>query len=185
MVKQAFGIVSLLDIEKNSIARLLWHRASEFVGKYRVETPKLPHFSWQVAVNYQIDGLLKALEKIATSFHPFKVSISGLGIFPGVQPILYLTIVRDATLNKIHEMVWEECSNYGIDLSPYYASDRWIPHITLVYNQLSPFLLSSIMEEIASESWEGEILIDSLAIAYQIGDDSGISHSLTFNPGIK
>ena len=185
MTKQAFGIVSLLDVINDKSARLIWKRACDIVGKYGLTSPQYPHFSWQVAVNYQIENIQDALTKISISSQPFKISISGVGIFPGLQPIIYLTIVRNETLNQIHQKIWVTCNEYGIELSPYYTSERWIPHITIAYNPLSPIVLSSIIEEMAFENWESEVVINNLAIAYQIGDEAGVAQELFFGKEIQ
>ena len=177
MVKQAFGIISLLDIENDKNSRFLWNRATEVVGKCGMKIPIYPHFSWQVAVNYQIENVIRDLKKIAESTHCFNIQISGFGIFPGIQPVLYLTLARNPILNELHRRIWDSCSEFGLELSPFYSSTRWIPHMTIALGQITSFDIASIVEEIAGETWEYEIGINNLSIAYQIGNEAGVTQT--------
>lgn len=179
MTKQAFGIVSLLDTENNSNARLAWRRASEIIGKSGLSVPLYPHISWQVAKNYDVEKVAQRIEQVAGKLNSFKLQVSGLGIFPGFHPVLHLSVVRNQGLNKIHDMIWENCSEFAEELSPYYSAENWVPHITLAYEKLNPFDLSAIVEEMANETWDYQIEINNLAIVFQIGSDVGISKQVS------
>jgi hypothetical protein len=177
MTKQAFGVISLVDVENDKSSRLLWKRVTEVIGKCGMKIPKYPHFSWQVAVNYQIENVVEVIQNIALTTHRFNIQVSGLGIFPGDLPILYLTIVRSSILDEIHQKVWKACSEFGKDISPFYSITRWIPHLTIASGQVTPFDISSAVEEMVGETWDYEIEINNLAVAFQIGDEAGITHS--------
>lgn len=151
MIRQAFGIVSLLNIENNQAARLIWNRASDMVQNFGFTAPEFPHFSWQVAVNYQLEQLAEDLQRVALETEPFSIHIAGLGIFPGIQPVLYLSIVRSKKMNLLHEKIWRTCSIHGFELSAYYSPERWIPHLTLAYDPILSPKLSLMVEAMASE----------------------------------
>jgi hypothetical protein len=177
MVKQAFGIISLLDIDKDLNFRFLWKRITEVIGKSGLKIPIYPHFSWQVAVNYQIENVIGEMRKIAEATRCFNIQISGFGIFPGSQPVLYLSITRSPILNDIHRRIWDSCSEFGLELSPFYSSTRWIPHLTVALGQITPFDISSVVEEMAGENLEYEIGVNNLSVAYQIGNDAGVTQT--------
>ena len=179
MTKQAFGIISLIDVEQDKSSRLLWNRVTEVIGKCGMKIPIYPHFSWQVAVNYQIDNVIEVIQNIALTTRRFNIHFSGFGIFPGNQPVLYLTIVRSSILDEIHQKVWDACSEYGNDISPFYSTTRWIPHMTIASGQVTSFDISSAIEEMAGETWDYEIEINNLAVAFQIGDEAGIAKTVS------
>jgi 2'-5' RNA ligase len=179
MTKQAFGIISLINVEKDKNSHLLWNRVTEVIEKCGMKIPIYPHFSWQVAVKYQIDNVIEVIQNIAFKTRKFNIQISGFGIFPGDQPVLYLTIVRSSILDEIHQKVWDACSEFGMEINPFYSATRWIPHMTIASGQVTSFDISSVVEEMAGEIWDYEIEINNLAIAYQIGDEAGIAKTIS------
>jgi len=178
MDRKAFGIVSLLEINSDASSGYLWNRVAEAIKPTGYELPANPHFSWQVAEDYKVKDVLEELKAILNGLQPFRVRISGLGIFPGLHPVLYLTVVRNKMLTELHSTIWEQCISYAIKPSPYYAPEQWVPHVTIAYNDLTSKKVSIFVKEMANQPWDADLVIENISLAYQNGDDAGISATL-------
>ncbi len=60
--------------------------------------PPFPHFSYQIAPRYHRAAPPEALAQLARRHAPLLVPTSGLGLFPGDDPVLYLPLVRTASV---------------------------------------------------------------------------------------
>ena len=184
MDRKAFGIVSLLEINTDVTSGHLWNRVAEVIKPTGLELPANPHFSWQVAEDYMVKDTLEELKAIIKGLQPFRIRISGLGIFPGIHPVIYLTVVRDRILTDIHSMLWDRCISYAIKPSPYYSPEHWVPHVTIAYIDLTPEKVSILVKEMANQPWDADLEIENISLAYQNGDDAGISATLNIPNGV-
>lgn len=178
MDKKAFGIVSLLEINKDVSSGHLWNRLAEVIKPSGLVLPANPHFSWQVAEDYQVNDVLDKLKSIILGLRPFRVLVSGFGIFPGIHPVVYLTVVRNQILTDIHSKLWEECIPYAIKPNLYYAPEYWVPHITIAYVDLTADKVSQMVKEMIDQPWNAELMIGNVSLAYQNGNDTGIPATL-------
>ncbi len=130
-----FAIISLVPKEHipilNSISELLQENdAYAFSNKILY-----PHFSWQVAEGYQKEKLNKVLNDLASESTPFEIWITGIGIFTGIMPVLYLPIIKTSELVDFHTRIWIRTKEIVTKPIEYYDIEQWIPHIT-IYQQL-------------------------------------------------
>src|SRR5579871_3200774 len=88
--KPVNGVVSLLDGEHYQQVETLWAELAERFGLRGVYVTPFPHFSYHVASHYDTGQLEPILRQVASKIHPFQIKITGLGIFTGPQPVLYI-----------------------------------------------------------------------------------------------
>lgn len=168
-----YAVVSLLDEHHYARLENLWRELESECGLAGVTLTPFPHFSWHIAAEYDFKRLEAALAELVAEAKPFKVRTMGLGLFTSEAPVLYIPLVKDATLARHHQRVWERTQPAAIGSSSHYSPDVWVPHITLAYGDVDQDKLGCAMEKLAFQPFNWEISVDNLALVYTIGGQVG------------
>lgn len=160
-----FAVASLLDTQSDQKTRELWEYLLGQCGLLGILTTPIPHLTWQVAESYS-DGAILQLERISSVISPISVRVGGVGVFTGDNPVVHLSLVKTARLMQIHQIIWDMLSSYGHDMNKYYAPDRWMPHITLAYRDVTRENLMCALESLAFRSLDTEVSINNLSMIY-------------------
>jgi 2'-5' RNA ligase len=158
------GLASLLDETHTRWVENIWQALAERCQLLDVRTELPPHFTWQVVERYDVEKLEPVVRSLAWATPPFSVRTSGLGIFTGRNPVLYIHIVKDALLMRLHEQIWQRSACCAIRPSPYYNLQNWTPHITLAADNVRPAELHCALELLALEPLNWEIPINNLVL---------------------
>lgn len=161
------GLVSLLDKEHYALVEEIWQELEGDCGLRGIHVTPLPHFSWQIAEDYDWDALKIALGELVAGIQPFTIYTGGLALFTGESPVVYIPVVRTRQLSELHEIIWERLTPLSRAPSLYYAPDFWMPHISLAYNDIDPQKLTCLMEKLAFRAFHWEIEIDNLTLIYE------------------
>jgi 2'-5' RNA ligase len=161
------GIASLLDQPTTDHVKNLWQELESRCGLVAVQSTPFPHFSWQVTEGYNLPRLEETLRKLARQTRPFTVRTAGLGIFTGENPVVYVPIVKEESLLQFHALLWKQTEGIAILPAPYYAPDKWVPHITLAYNDVQRDNLNCALQTLVFKSFDWEIRIDNLVFVAQ------------------
>jgi 2'-5' RNA ligase len=173
-----YAIASLLDPISDKIVRDLWNRFEFNCGLTGIKITPLPHFSWMGAEEYQLGLVEGILEEEARRLNPFTVRAVGLGMFTGVRPVVYISLVKNEIMLRTNTLLWERLRPYTFGPNGYYHPTRWMPHITLAFHEADPDRLGCAVEDIAFQRIEFEIVVDHFAIIYQTEGNAGL-HSQT------
>ncbi|MGD9093538.1 MAG: 2'-5' RNA ligase family protein [Anaerolineales bacterium] len=168
------GIVTLLSDQYKDLLESIWHELKLECGLTGFEFRPYPHFSWQVADDYDFTRLDPILCKVAADAQPFSVKIAGFGVFSGEKPILYLSLVKDSWLFRFHELIWYAAYEFGVGINPLYAPQNWMPHITLMSDELDRSKMDCVMEHLVYRPFEMEIEVDNLSTITQQGEQAYI-----------
>lgn len=175
------GLISLLDKTHEALVHQIWQELEESCGTTGVLVTPFPHFSWLVASDFDWPALEKALQEISGSILPFTVRTTGLAMFTGQSPVIYVPVVRTGELSHIHEMLWDEIRPLGMDVSPIYSPEFWMPHITLGIGDVTSENLPCLIQLLSSRSFSWEIKIDNISIGFQnVGTTAVISNRYDF-----
>lgn len=161
------GIVSLLDETHSQAIWTLWSELEQQCGLVGVKVTPIPHFSWMLAEDFDLVRLRPALEAIARETAPFSARTTGLGLFTGSAPVLYIPLVRTAQLSALHQRIWNALVGLSVQPNPYYTPEMWMPHITLAHADLTPETMPCAVKRLPFQSYNWEIAVDCLAFAYQ------------------
>jgi 2'-5' RNA ligase len=161
------GIASLLDDPASSRVEHLWQELEARCGLVGVKITPFPHLTWQVTDNYDHPRFELALHALAGQVQPFSIHTSGLGIFTGENPIVYVSIVKDEPLMRFHSLLWEKMAGIAFHPVLYYSPGQWVPHITLAYHDLTSANLDCAMQSLAFQAYNWEIQIDNLILVAQ------------------
>jgi 2'-5' RNA ligase len=163
------GIVTLLDNDHYRLIEDLWAELERRFSVHGVYITPYPHFSYHVAQDYDLDLVESVLKRITSNITTFKVRTSGLGIFTGASPVLYIPVVRSLELTQLHEALWQEIATESSGVQQYYHPEQWMPHITIGFGDINKDNLSQIIPFLAQLDFNWEITVDNIALIYDTG----------------
>lgn len=167
------GLVSLLPEPYYSTIESLWRELEEGHGLRGIHVTPLPHFSWQIAGDYDVKTLKERMEEVCRKTPPFYIHTSGLALFSGERPVIYIPVVKDETLLRIHARIWEHAQTAAQDLSPYYSPTFWMPHISLAYQDVSQANIGPVMEMLAFRTFNWAMEIDNISLIFEPDGEIG------------
>ncbi len=172
------GIVTLLDEKHHSKVKHLWQTLEAECGLRGIQVTPIPHFSWQVAQDYHYEQLAHILDEVSRQAVPFQVNTGGLGIFTGEVPVLYISVVKNIHMLQLHEKLWNEARDAGVNINAFYSPDHWMPHITVAYGDVDQDTLRCAISRLAFQIFNWEFRVDNLAVISQ--PDGGVGQQSLF-----
>lgn len=174
------GVVTLLNDRYYRQVEDLWEEFARAFGLLDIAPTPIPHFSFQIAERYAVAALEPVLREISQETAPFPVVTTGLGIFTGVSPVLYVPVVRTPTLDRLHRRIWEAAYAYGTNVAAYYSSARWVPHITLADKNINHRNLPDLIRLLSARDFLWELTVDNLAVIHNTSDGAGVYARIDF-----
>jgi 2'-5' RNA ligase len=167
------GLVSILPPPYYQQVEALWQELAEEHHLHGIRVTPYPHFSWQIAQEYDFDLLEKIVRDIAASTPPFVVNTTGIGLFTGYRPVIFIPVVKTAAMIALHARIWKRAQPASQKLSPYYRPTAWMPHISLAYEDIDPENIAAIMQKLAFRSFDWEMTIDNISLIYEPDGKTG------------
>jgi 2'-5' RNA ligase len=171
---QNYAMVALLDDEHIAKVHQIWKLLQTECGLPLIDIPPYPHFSFHVAQSYRLAELDDHLNDLIPKINPFTIRTTGLSVFTGQNPVVYIPVVPNQTLLSLHQLIWDKTSRFGNQLNPYYQPDNWVPHITLIHNNIDVECLNCIFDQFIGQAFEWKVMVDKLSVIYQKGGEYGI-----------
>lgn len=173
------ALVSMLGHDTSEAVRSIWWELEATFGVTTRYVKPFTHFSYHVAADdYDLDVLAETFEEIAARHEPFTVRTSGIGVFTGVEPVVYMGVVRSADLDALHQDIWDSCTpRFGVGL-PYYSPEAWVPHVTLAQGPRTRARLPEIMRALGERDLAWDLRVDNLAVIEDGGQERGLRHHL-------
>lgn len=161
------GVVSLLDTAFYVQVEDLWKALENQCGLRGIRVTPYPHFSWQISEEYNWDAMPNILLDITRDLEPFTIRTSGLGIFSGENPVIYIPVIRTGKLNNIHKKIWDGLLSISEQPSFYYAPQNWMPHISLAYKDVSKENIDCALGLLAPNNLNWQVEIDNISVIYE------------------
>ncbi len=178
------AIVSLVSINKTVIHL----EALNLINRppYHQETNVIPtfHLSWQVAEVFDLPKIKQELAYISSEWDGFTIRTTGLGLFTGEKPVLYLPVMKNRGLLEKHEQIWAACNPYSSQHHALYSPESWQPHITILYENTSMDQLLSLIHKLLPMDLNLEFQILSLAVLYNTQQKQGMHFECTLKKGL-
>jgi 2'-5' RNA ligase len=171
------GLVSLLPQPYYQQVEDLWKELEEELGLYGIRVTPYPHFSWQIAPDYQFQAMETILRDFADGSSPLTVRTAGLGVFTGPRPVVFIPLVKTIELIEFHARLWESVLPASPDPSPYYHPRSWMPHITLAFEDVQAENIAGVMHILGFRPFAWEMQIDEIALIVQPSGEVGKLHS--------
>lgn len=166
-----YAVVSQLDEQHQQLTEHLWTELEKKFGLQGAYTQAFPHFSYHVAQAYDLKLLEPLVERVAHNTKEFQVTTSGLGVFMGSMPILYIPIVRTQGLSQLHQALWYEASQIGSGIIEHYHPERWLPHITLAFSDSHREHFPAVIRFLSEQTLSWKITVNNLSLLESTGQD--------------
>ena len=137
-----------------------------------VQATPAPHLTYLLAnvAPRKVGDLKAALRQVAATTPPFPAYTTGLGVFPGENPVIYVPVLRSIDLNLLHQRVLDVSTPVCRGTYRYNAPARWLPHLSLALHDTTPDLLGPVLRHLNQETYNLRLNINNLAILEQQGD---------------
>lgn len=167
------GLVSLLPQPYYKEVEDIWNELETEHGLTGIKVTPYPHFSWQIAEDYDLDDLKNILHELTENTAPFEIHTSGIGIFTGHKPVIYIPVVKSVPLMKLHARIWQMTKDTGRHISNLYSPETWMPHISLAYEDVDEANIAAVMENLFFRSFSWAMTIDNIAFIYEPNGEIG------------
>jgi 2'-5' RNA ligase len=174
------AVASVLDPIQSSGNPAAWQTVEQIRAELEIPTRGVLHISWHIAEQYDSSSVKQILEKTVAKYRPFEVISSGIGVFTGEKPVLYLPVVKTLRMTQLHNDLWDELDPIALGSSPLYSPRLWMPHITLVYEESDPELVYRAARQLMSDPLKMEWIIDNFALIYRSEQAHGLLYSVPF-----
>ena len=158
------GVCSILPEEASARVIELWEELDTELGLKSATISPLPHFSYQVARDYDLEVLQEVVEGFAAKSRALRVQTAGLGLFTGPSPILHIPIVRSPELARFQVAVWSAASVAAGKLDQHYHPASWIPHVSLAFGDTTSASIAAAVDRLAERDFAWDLELDNLAI---------------------
>lgn len=167
------ALVTTLPEPYYSQVESIWDNLEEKYNLKGIRITPIPHFSWQVADAYPEEEILKMMDAIASETRPFDARIKGIDFFIGQNPVIFLKVLKDQNLIKLHLKIWKEFFFTAKGPSLLYSPPLWRPHISLTYQDLTWKSMKEIYSYLKAQDFNWEFEVNNLALVCQAGDAVG------------
>ena len=164
-----YAITSLLNPRNaKRITRIVKGLETKF-GLDDVQATPDPHLTYLLISTRRLVDLKELLQEVASTTQPFSAYTSGLGVFPGENPVIYVPVLRSNNLNELHQRVLDVTAPLCRAPS-YYCPDRWLPHLSLALHDTTPDLLGPVLRHLNAETYNLHLNVNNIAILRKKGD---------------
>lgn len=129
-----------------------------------------PHLTYQLAGESKRAALVQVLADVARKAKPFFAHTTGLGVFPGTNPVIYIPVLRTDALNALHHCIHSATAPLDLRTDRFSGHDCWMPHISLALHDTTPILMGEVLRYLNEQTFNLKLEIDNLAILEQKGD---------------
>lgn len=129
-----------------------------------------PHLTYQLAGVQKLSALKKALAEVAATTASFPAFTTGLGVFPGERPVIYIPVLRSDALNALHHRLVAATAPLCLRTDKFSGPDCWLPHISLALHDTTPDLLGPVLSFLNKETYNLKIEVNNIAILRQQGE---------------
>ena len=169
-----YAIISELDYDASVMVKNLWARLRDACGLTAIYEFPTPHFTWFAAESIDRPVVTALVADLTARTQCLTILASGLGIFCGEKPVIYLPLVKTQEMIELHDWLWTQIEPHSEQKNKYYAPNNWMPHITLAINVVSRESLKCALETIAFEPIEMRFSVDNLIVVTQEDDPSSM-----------
>jgi 2'-5' RNA ligase len=164
------AVTSLLDQSHSQRVNELTEMLDQKFGLNEVKMTPYPHLTLLTAEIPDMEELQQYLVQTTRETEPFTIRTTGLGVFPGEKPVIYIPVLRTNMLNQLHARLHRDISEMSSEMGIYYNPNMWLPHISLALGDTSPELLGPVLTFLSNYNFNWEIRIDNLTILQKCGD---------------
>ncbi|MCJ8163719.1 2'-5' RNA ligase family protein [Pontibacter sp. E15-1] len=164
------AIASLLDKTATERVSDLTDQLEKKFGISGVKITPYPHLTALTAEVPDMEEFKEYLESTCLETRKLTVRTTGLGVFPGPNPVIFIPVLRTPPLNNLHERLHRDISEMSTEMGVYYNPKLWLPHITLALGDTTQELLGPVLNFLGTFNFNWEITLDNLTIMQKCGE---------------
>jgi 2'-5' RNA ligase len=161
------GVITLLEGESAARVEALWDAMAREFGVARGYPGAVPHFTYHLADAYDIPAAARGVTAVAAAWRGFEAQASGVGVFAGDSPVIFVPVIRSAALAALHAAVSDAMDAVGMANLPYYTQAAWLPHVTIAQGNVPADALGPLLAWLARTPIDWRIPVTNLAVADQ------------------
>ncbi|AMJ66447.1 2'-5' RNA ligase family protein [Hymenobacter sp. PAMC 26628] len=138
-------------------------------GLKAVQATPAPHFTFMLAGVRSIGTLHHSLVEVAATTPPFSAYTTGIGIFPGPKPVIYIPVLRSFDLNHLHQRVLDVTQPLCKGTDRFNAPSRWLPHLSLALHDTTPETLGPVLHFLNESTYNMRLNINNIGIMQKKG----------------
>lgn len=142
----SFSIGLYFDYRIEAAIRSVWKEMAERkIAPYWYNSANRPHFTLSIYPTFDPIKAKERLKEFALRQPPLPVSFQYIGVFPGLEPNVYLGPVVTRALLEIHQRIHDCFDDLGtLPDFDFYLSDSWIPHCGIATEMDPSHLLDAV-----------------------------------------
>lgn len=164
------AVVSLLDAAHTKLVNDIINDLESTFGLQGVKITADPHMTWLICEVEKLTELKNYLKQVARQTSYITVKTTGLGIFPGEHPVIFVPVIRADGLNLLHAQLCEGIRQFSWPTVPHYNPDQWVPHISLALRDTAPELLSKLVTHLNKNTYNWELVLNNISILKKEGE---------------
>lgn len=157
------GLVSIIPEPFYQQIESIWDELEIKFGLVGFLVSPIPHISWHIAEQYDFDQAEKSILAAIKKITPLHIRTTGIGLFTGIRQVVYIPVVKDCELIEIHRQIWSATQPHSFESNQLYNPDNWVPHITIIHENLTEDNIGPVIKYLAGRSFSWEMKIDQLA----------------------
>ncbi len=159
-------IASMISGDHAIYFNRLWAEVFESTGLRSRFVDPVPHVSYVTGEFSDPDRLESKLREVANGLEAFTIRTAGLGLFTGVQPTLYVAVVRNPTLSCVQEIVMDAIDPVASEIKRVYDTINWTPHMTIGHDSNGDSMAQAV-ELLCMRDFNLELTIDNITVLYE------------------
>ncbi len=164
------AITTLLSAPHAALINRIIKKLERKFGIDDVQATPDPHLTYQLAGVQKLSALKEVLADVAATTAPFAAFTTGLGVFPGERPVIYIPVLRSDALNALHHRIIAATAPLCLRTDKFSGPDCWLPHISLALHDTTPDLLGPVLNFLNEETYNLKLEVNNIAILRQQGD---------------
>ncbi|MDE0042988.1 MAG: 2'-5' RNA ligase family protein [Candidatus Poribacteria bacterium] len=108
------------------------------IGSSLLDAGYRPHVSLGVCSRIEPSAFEAELSTFAENVAPFPLTLSSVGIFPGVEGVIFLGATVTERLLDVHAALHKIFKTHAGEQSEHYAVGNWVSHCTLAFGLSEP-----------------------------------------------
>ncbi|GAB2534618.1 2'-5' RNA ligase family protein [Rufibacter soli] len=164
------AIVSLLDAEHSDKLNEITFQLDREFGLKEVQMTPFPHLTWLTVNDGSLHNLQETLGNAAGICCRLQLVTSGLGIFTGSKPVLYIPVVRSGFITRFHRQLHDGVSLICNEIGQHYSPSIWMPHLSLALGDTTPELVAEAFLYLNNRDFNWNIELDNLTLLTKHGD---------------
>jgi len=150
-----YAVTLPLDDAAAARVKRMWRALADQTGDdSAIRLGYSPHITLTILADTAQVGELEELTfRAARDWEPLSVTLAGVGVFPGVPPVIWAAPIATQQLLAIHASLYAAVAS--LPVHPHYYPTAWVPHITLSKEGQAPAAMSI---EAVTSVWEGPII---------------------------